>query len=90
MRDLKNWNEVTKGLYRFAICAGSCYEIAVMYHHEDTDILTANANLYLVGTWTNKKNNLRFFERELILTGPVFACLEKAVEDYEEGIYNAL
>lgn len=45
---------------------------------------------YLVGVRTDKKNNLRFFERELLLSGSVAACLEKAVEEYEEGIYNAL
>lgn len=90
MRDLKNWNEVTRGMYRYTYCAEEYYEIIITHHDEGYDILTANADLYLVGVRTDKKNNLRFFERELLLSGPVMACLEKAVEEYEEGIYNAL
>jgi hypothetical protein len=90
MRDLKNWNEVTRGMYRYAIGADTCYEIVIMHQDEGYDILTANADLYLVGVRTDKKNNLRFFERELLLSGSVTECLEKAVEDYEESIYNEL
>lgn len=80
MRDLKNWTEVTKGLYRYVISAGCCYEIHIMYHAKDTDILTANASLYIVGDWCSS-NGSYFFERELLLNGPLCACLEKAVED---------
>lgn len=83
MIKLENWTEITKGLYRYVISAGACYEIHVMYHAKDTDILTANASLYIVGCWTSNENN-EFFERELLLNGPLMACLEKAVEDEEE------
>ena len=55
-----------------------------MYHAKYTDILTANASLYIVGDWTSVDNDSKFFERELLLNGPLFACLEKAVEDEEE------
>lgn len=81
MLDLKNWTEITKGLYRYVTSASCCYEIHVMYHAKDTDILTANANLYIAADWTNSKSGLKFFERELLLHGPVIACLERAAED---------
>ena len=83
MIKLENWTEITKGLYRYVVSAG-CYEIHIMYHAKDTDILTANASLYIVGDWTSVKNNLKFFERELLLNGPLMTCLEKAVEDEKE------
>ena len=84
MRDLKNWTELTKGLYRYVIAAGCCYEIHIMYHAKDTDILTANASLYIVGDWTTANGYCSYFERELLLNGPLMACLEKAVEDGRE------
>ena len=52
-----------------------------MYHAKDTDILTANASLYIVGDWCSAENNSKFFERKLLLNGPLAACLEKAVGD---------
>ena len=85
MRDLKNWTEVTKGLYRYVIAAGCCYEIHIMYHAKDTDILTANASLYIVGDWTTANGYCSYFERELLFNGPLMACLEKAVEDEKES-----
>ena len=84
MIKLENWTEVTKGLYRFVIAESSCYEIHIMYHSKETDILTANASLYIVGDWTSVDNDSKFFERELLLNGPLAACLEKAVEDNKE------
>ena len=83
MNILENWTEVTKGLYRYVVSAGCCYEIHIMYHAKDTDILTANASLYIVGDWTSIKGDSKFFERELLFNGPLMACLEKAVEDKE-------
>ena len=38
---LENWREITKGLYRYVVAANCCYEIHVMYHAKETDILTA-------------------------------------------------
>ena len=84
MIKLENWTEVTKGLYRYVAAANCCYEIHVIYHAKDTDILTANASLYIVGDWTKVDDNSKVFERELLLNGPLSACLEKAVEDEEE------
>ena len=84
MIKLENWTEITKGLYRYVVAASCCYEIHIMYYAKDTDILTANASLYIVGDWCNAENNSKFFERKLLLNGPLAACLEKAVEDEEE------
>lgn len=84
MIKLENWTEITKGLYRYVVAANCCYEIHVMHHTKDTDILTANASLYIVDGWTRVKDNSKFFERELLLNGPLCACLEKAVEDEKE------
>ena len=49
MNELQNWTEVTRGLYRYIVASKVCYEIHIIYHEEDTDILTARANLYIVG-----------------------------------------
>lgn len=84
MIKLENWNEVTRCLYRYVIAAGCCYEIHITYHAKETDILTANASLYIVGDWEDSTDGSSYFERELLLNGPVAACLEKAVEDNKE------
>ena len=80
MIKLENWTEITKGLYRFVMAEGHYYEIYIMYHSKGTDILSANASLYIV----NDCNHYSYFERELLLNGPLIACLEKAVEDIRE------
>ena len=87
MIKLENWNEIIKGLYRYVISPSACYEIHVMYHAKNTDILTANASLYIVGDW-HGSNGSEHFERELLLNGPLCACLEKAVEDNKENNKN--
>ena len=87
MIKLENWHEVTKGLYRYVISPSVCYEIHIMYHAKDTDILTANASLYIVGDW-HSSNGSKYCERELLLNGPLCACLEKAIEDNKENNKN--
>ena len=84
MINLENWTEVTKGLYRYVVAASCCYEIHIMYHAKCTDILTANASLYIGGDWDSVNGQCSYFERELLLNGPLAACLEKAVEDEKE------
>lgn len=39
---------------------------------------------YVVGDWTSAKDNSKFFNRELLINGPLMSCLEKAVEDEKE------
>lgn len=84
MNEFKNWKEVTRGLYRYVIAPGACYEIHIIHWEHKTDILSANSMLYIVGEWGN--NVVSFFERKLLLKGPMAACLQKAVEDYEENV----
>lgn len=83
MKELKNWNEISTGLYRYVISAGACYELLVMNWFEDTDILTADAVVYITGTWNTKNGTV--FNRELILGGPVFECIEAAIKDNTEN-----
>lgn len=86
MNELKNWTEVTKGLYRYVISSNVAYEIHVIYWDHTTDILAANASLFLVGEWYNTKSCRHTTERECLLDrGPVTACLAKAVEDDKEN-----
>jgi len=54
MINLKNWKEVTKGLYRYVVSSNVAYEIHVKYWDMDTDILSANASLYIVGDWRSR------------------------------------
>lgn len=83
MIKLEDWTEVTKGLYRYDVSDDCCYEIHIMHHAKDTDILSANASLFIVADWyTNSDHS--FFERRLLLNGPLMACLEKAVKDGKE------
>ena len=85
MNELKNWTEVTKGLYRYVIGANVCYELQIIYHDLETHILTAKASLYLVGDWYDAEGK-SFFERECLLSEkPVFECLEHAVKDNKEN-----
>ena len=71
--DLENWNEITKGLYRYVISSNAAYEIQVLYWNRKTDIL--------IGDWiTNEGDDIR--ERELLLEhAPLSACIAKAIED---------
>lgn len=85
MKDLKNWNEVTKGLYRYVVGTNVAYEIHILYWLHNTDILTAKASLFLVGDWNGNRKS--FTERECLMNEqPVITCLEKAVEDYKESM----
>ena len=63
--DLKKWTEIGKGIYRYNVLDLAYFEIHIMYHAKDTDILTANASLYMASDWSNSKDNLNFFETVL-------------------------
>lgn len=43
MKDLNNWKEVTRGLYRFVISTNACYEIHINICKEGEHILTKNS-----------------------------------------------
>lgn len=83
--NLAEWKEISKGLYKYILSARTCYEIHILYHNNKTDILSANARIYVVGTWIDK-NGDELFERKCLLEkAPVVACLGKALEDYKEN-----
>lgn len=85
MIKLENWVETMHGIFVYVINDNRRYEIQVMYHAKDTNILTANASLYyVVGEWTRTRDNSNSFERKSLFNGPLYACLEKAVEDKEK------
>ena len=85
MNDLKNWKEVTRGLYRYVIAPGAAYEIHIIYWDHSTDILSANASLFIVDDWRTKDGK-NITERECLLANaPLAACLVKAVEDDKEN-----
>lgn len=84
MGDLKNWTEITKGLYRYVIAANVCYELHILYWGHATDISTAKASAYLVGEWIEKGQTI--FEREpILLEQPVFECLKAVIKDDKEN-----
>lgn len=81
MINLKNWKEVTKGLYRYVVSSNVAYEIHIKYWDMNTDILSANASLYIVGDWRSRDGKCTR-ERECLLdSAPVIDCLSKAEED---------
>ena len=86
MNDLKNWTNVTKGQYRYVISAGCYYEIIIMCHYQNTDILTANADLYITSEWVSKLNKGNtVFQRERLHNGTVADCLEEAIRNNKEN-----
>lgn len=88
MNELKNWKEVTKGLYRYVISANVAYEIHIIHWDHKTDILSANASLFIVGDWINHVGKY-FTERECLLENTSLAeCITKAIEDDKENNNN--
>lgn len=84
MGNLNEWLEVTKGLYRYVIGANVCYEIHVLTWLHNTPILSADASAFIVGDWNTYNGSV--FERELLLSGSVSACIGAVIEDYEANI----
>lgn len=83
--DLKEWIEVTAGIYRFVLSEDIYYEIHVTYHRQGEDVLNAKASLYIAGDWCTTNGSV--FERECLLSEKtVLDCINKAVEDYKENI----
>lgn len=86
MKDIQkidNWDEVTKGLYRFHVQDNLDLEIHVVFHNKRTDILTSNCRIYSVGEYVGTADAV-FFEREFLMAGPLVSCLEKAKLYYED------
>lgn len=76
--DLKEWIEVTAGIYRFALSEDICYEMYITYNRHGADVLNAKASLYVVGDW--RTTNGSVFERDCLLSEKtVLDCINKAV-----------
>jgi len=87
INNLQNWNEVTKGLYRFVIAAGACYEIHLLRHEHNTPIEDATATLFIVGDWFEGTTSKDVFTREaLVVEQPVSICLAGAHQDYLSNV----
>lgn len=85
MEKFENWKEKTLGIYVYPISPGCAYEIHINYWDMKTDILTANASLYIARRWHNK-DGTNTVERECLLDSmPVMDCIGKAIEDNEEN-----
>ena len=83
--ELKDWKEVTKGIYVNPISANAAYEIHIKYWDMKTDILSAIAELYIVRDW-HEKDGRNIREREILLDySSVMDCIWKAVEDDKEN-----
>lgn len=91
--DIKNWKEVTRGIFRYVISAGAAYEIHILYLSHETDLLDANAKLFIVGAWYKQEKGV-FFKREELTSHAVVStvreCLELAKRDNEENNNNLL
>lgn len=86
MKNIDNWNEITKGLYRYVVSANVCYEIHISIRKFDTPLLESIASLFIVGDWRSK-DDVDFFAREFLLSNKtVQKCIETAVQDYTENM----
>lgn len=86
IQKLDDWDEVTKGLYRFHVQDNLDLEIHVVFHNKRTDILTSKCRIYSVGEYVGTAG-ASFFEREFLMVGPLAYCLEKA-KFYCEDIHS--
>lgn len=83
MKELKNWNEISKGYYRFVIGSNIAYELFIEYWDHDTPIETAKASLCLFGIWKgpHTTSEREWLAKEL----PICELLEIAYKDNEEN-----
>ena len=87
IKGIKNWTEVTRGIYRYVISDDqyyNCYEIHLEQHCLNRDILTAKASLYVAGNWVSEVKDendevSRIFGRKCLLkSSTVRECLDAA------------
>lgn len=84
---LENWTEVSRGIYRYVLSANACYEIHIVCHPDNTNIMKAIANVYIVGHWTHIKENISQFTRETLAgSQTVEECMKVACNDYNQNV----
>lgn len=92
--NIDNWDNPTKGLYRYIFSVSNCYEIVLTHYDTYRPIEEARAELYLAGEWfkSNEQNGVKimksYFEREKLTSGTVKECLQEAAKDYTEYMDN--
>jgi len=84
IKNINNWNEVTRGMFRYVIAAGACYEILIGFHKRNEDFMAAPAKLYITGDWIEEEIG-SYFKREWIFEGTLEECLDKAAKDFSEN-----
>ena len=77
--DLKDWKEVTKGIYVNPISANAAYEIHIKYWDMKTDILSANAELYIVGETSEKGKYCLIMHLLWIVFGKQLKMIRKTI-----------
>lgn len=82
MKDLANWSEPMKGIYRYVLAANACYEIHVIKHPASVQVKDATADLYLVGDWYNTEGDSEFTRERLNSDITVEQCVAAARQDY--------
>ena len=80
IRDFKNWTEISKGYYQYAVAENVRYEIMTLRQGAE-NIADCNA-LYVSVEWKDQTNCLHFL-RYHICNGSLEACLELAEKDFE-------
>lgn len=86
VRNLDNWSEVTRGLYRYVIAPGAAYELHVIDWDYDSTIDDAIWSAYVVGEWQDTKSNLKFSRECLCSNANLKTCLDAVAKDAKENI----
>lgn len=81
MIDIKDWKEISRGVYRYDITDKVAYEIVILYWDKDSNINTAMANLYFGGFWVDKYGRTTLERDCLLENAPVIECVDRAVQD---------
>ena len=85
--ELKNWTEVTRGIYRYVIAAGACYELHILRHEQGQKIEEAQATVFIVGDWYEATTGKDAFIREALVSNQtVSVCLAAALQDYLSNV----
>ena len=85
--NLSQWTEITKGIYRYVLAAGACYELIILRHESKQPIEEATATVYITGDWYETVSGKDVFTREvLIAEQSVAVCLAGALQDYLSNV----
>lgn len=90
IKEFSNWKRIEKGLYRYVIAAGACYEIIITKYPEGDKLTNASAILCISGDWMETDTKKSYFSREFITSmGNEYTlseCLQIAQQDYMDNV----